>query len=142
MQAPTPQSKFKILQNALLAVAPERFDRHPAVTFALSRIGKAPHKTNVALLAAEAGLSHKKFIKLFTDEVGFTPKVYARVQRFQRVLVRIFQAPEVDWSDVVEQHGYFDQSHFIRDFREFSGLTPTEYLIRQGPYLQHVPLPS
>jgi len=140
VQAPTPHDKFDILQNALLAVAPESFDRHPAVAMALASIRKAPHRTNVAKLAAEAGISHKRFIRLFTDEVGFTPKLYARVQRFQRVLLRIFQLRDVDWGDVVEQHGYFDQSHFIRDFREFSGLTPSEYLIRQGPYLQHVPL--
>jgi AraC-like DNA-binding protein len=87
--------------------------------------------SSVAALAAEAEMSHKKFIRLFTDEVGFTPKIYLRVARFQRVL---------ETGDAVEQGGYFDQSHFIRDFREFSGLTPTEYLIRRGPYLQHVPL--
>src|SRR5690349_1779361 len=96
VQAATPEDKFDILQNALLAVAPESFDRHPAVAMALGRIGKAPHKTGVARLAAEAGISHKRFIRLFTDEVGFTPKLYARVQRFQRVLLRIFQLREVD----------------------------------------------
>jgi methylphosphotriester-DNA--protein-cysteine methyltransferase len=87
-------------------------------------------------------MSHKKFIRLFTAEVGFTPKLYLRVARFQRVLAAIHAAPAVDWGDAVEQGGYFDQSHFIRDFREFSGFTPTEYLIRRGPFLQHVPLPG
>jgi len=141
-QAPTPQDKFKILESALIAAAPRPFERHPAVALALSQMSRAPHKSSVAKLAGEMGVSHKRFIKLFTDEVGFTPKLYLRVARFQRVLARIFQAPGVDWGDVVERHGYFDQSHFIRDFREFSGLTPSEYLIRRGPYLQHVPLPA
>lgn len=40
----------------------------------------------------------------------------------------------------VERHGYYDQPHFIREFKEFSGFTPGEYLRLRGPYLQHVPL--
>lgn len=136
VQAPDPASKFEILEAALIALAPRDFTRHPAVAMALSR----PQPVSVAALAAQAEMSHKKFIRLFAEEVGFTPKLYLRVARFQRVLAAIFQAPDVDWGDAVEQGGYFDQSHFIRDFREFSGFTPTEYLIRRGPYLQHIPL--
>jgi AraC-like DNA-binding protein len=139
VQAPTPRAKFEILEAALIAFAPRPLERHPAVALALTRLaGGRP--TSVAALAAEADVSHKTFIRLFAEEVGFTPKLYLRVARFQRVLAAIFAVPQVDWGDAVEQGGYFDQSHFIRDFREFSGLTPTEYLIRRGPYLQHVPL--
>jgi AraC-like DNA-binding protein len=140
VQAPTPEDKFEILQNALIAKAPRAFAHDPVVAEALPRMARAPHRVTVAQLAANAGVSHKRFIKLFTDAVGFTPKLYLRVTRFQRVIARIHEMPQVDWGDVVERHGYFDQSHFIRDFRQFSGLTPTEYLIRRGPYLQHVPL--
>lgn len=140
VQAPTPADKFDILERALVGVAPKAFERHPAVAQALARFAGAPHRFTVARMAAEADVSHKRFIRLFTDEVGFTPKTYLRVTRFQRVLARIFQLPHVDWADVVERHGYFDQSHFIRDFRQFSGLAPTEYLIRRGPFLQHVPI--
>jgi AraC-like DNA-binding protein len=140
VQAPTPQDKFEILQAALIAAAPREFAHHPVVAEALPHMTRAPHRVTVAGLAARAGVSHKRFIRLFTDAVGFTPKLYLRVTRFQRVIARIHAIPEVDWGDVVEFHGYFDQSHFIRDFRQFSGLTPTDYLIRRGPHLQHVPL--
>jgi AraC-like DNA-binding protein len=139
VQAPTPRDKFEILEAALIALAPRPFVRHPAVAMALARV-KGPRVTSVAALAAEAEISHKKFIRLFTEEVGFTPKLYLRVDRFQRVLANIHLAPDIDWGDAVEQGGYFDQSHFIRDFREFSGFSPSEYLIRRGPFLQHVPL--
>ena len=69
-----------------------------------------------------------------------TPKTYLRVTRFQRVLDRVHKAQSVDWMEEVERHGYYDQPHFIREFREFSGFTPTEYFRLRGPYLQHVPL--
>jgi AraC-like DNA-binding protein len=42
--------------------------------------------------------------------------------------------------DVVERNGYYDQPHFIREFKEFSGFTPGEYLRLRGPYPRHVPL--
>jgi len=142
VQAPMPQDKFEVLQHALVAAARRDFRHHPAVAHALASFSRPPRKAGVAKLANDTGVSHKRFIRLFRDEVGFTPKLYLRVTRFQRVLLRIFEAPQVDWGDVVVRHGYFDQSHFIREFREFSGLTPTEYLIRRGPFLQHVPLPA
>jgi len=140
VQAPTPQDKFEILESALIAAAPREFERHPAVALALARFHRAPHRTSVRAVADEAEVSHKKFIRLFTEEVGFTPKLYLRVQRFQRVLRAIHLAPAVDWCDVVERFGYYDQSHFIREFGEFSGLSPTKYFASRGPYLQHVPL--
>ncbi|HEY2069570.1 MAG TPA: helix-turn-helix domain-containing protein [Rhizomicrobium sp.] len=139
VQAPTPEDKLAILETALLTLAPRSLARHPVVAMALTRMSRR-RVNSVAALAAEAEMSHKKFIRIFTEEVGFTPKTFLRVARFRRVLEAIHLAPEVDWGDAVEQGGYFDQSHFIRDFRQFSGLTPTEYLIRRGPYLQHVPL--
>ncbi len=139
VDAPTPRAKAAILLRALVARAREA-ERHPAVALALARFERAPHRASVAAVAREAEVSVKRLIGLFADEVGMTPKAYLRVSRFQRVLSRVHAAPEVDWLDEVERHGYYDQPHFIREFREFSGFTPTEYLRRRGPYLNHVPI--
>jgi AraC-like DNA-binding protein len=139
VQAPTPEDKIAILFRAMV----ERHrdcERHPAVTLALSRFARAPHRTSVRAIAREAEVSAKRLIHLFAEQVGMTPKLYLRVSRFQRVLARVYAAPSVDWMEEVERHGYYDQPHFIREFREFSGFTPTEYFRLRGPYLQHVPL--
>lgn len=142
VQAPTPDDKFDILQGGLIAMAPRAFEHHPAVSLALCRFDKSPHRASVAATAREAEVSQKKFIRLFSDEVGMTPKLYLRVARFERVLDRITHRPNIDWWDVVERHGYYDQSHFIRDFSEFTGFTPTEWLKLRGPYAHHIPLPA
>ncbi len=141
VQAPTPEDKIAILFRAMV----ERHrdcERHPAVSLALSRFARAPHRTSVRAIAREAEVSAKRLIHLFAEQVGMTPKRYLRVSRFQRVLARVYAAPSVDWMEEVERHGYYDQPHFIREFREFSGFTPTEYFRLRGPYLQHVPLPA
>jgi AraC-like DNA-binding protein len=140
LEAHTPPARFRIMEDALLARLGERPRRHPAVAFALDTIEAAPHVRTIAGLTARIGLSPRRFIQVFAEEVGLTPKVFCRVRRFQRVLARIERGARVDWADVAVAGGYYDQAHFIRDFRAFSGLNPTAYLRTRGPHRNHVPL--
>ena len=71
---------------------------------------------------------------------GLTPKLFCRVQRFQKVLRRIRTGREVDWTGVALDSGYFDQAHFIHDFKAFSGLSPTAYAAHRTEHLNHVPI--
>ncbi len=140
VETPSIAAKFEILQEALIANAARALEHHPSVSLALSCFDRRPLSSRVAKTAADADLSQKKFIRLFTEQVGFTPKLYLRVTRFQRLLDRVWSAPHVDWAQIAGAHGYYDQPHLIRDFREFSGFTPSEYLSLRGPFQQHVPL--
>jgi len=67
-----------------------------------------------------------------------TPKRFCRVQRFQRLLRRIGDGPRIDWLDAALACGYFDQAHFIHEFREFSGLSPTEYPAHRTEHVNHL----
>jgi len=140
VEAPTIDAKICLLQAALLERLPRDLARHPAVELALCRFHSGYAATRVGAVAAEAGLSRRRFIEVFTEEIGFTPKLYLRLQRFQRVLNGVFDAPTVDWSEIAYRHGYADQPHFNREFREFSGLTPTQYRARPGQGAGHAQL--
>ena len=94
----------------------------------------------VGAVAAESGLSRRRFIDVFAEEVGVRPKLYLRLLRFNRVLERVFGASHVDWAEVAYLHGYADQPHFNREFREFSGLTPSQYLAHPGQGPGHAEL--
>jgi AraC-like DNA-binding protein len=142
IETPSVARKFQIVFDALVTHAARDFTHHPAVANALSRFHRAPLSTRVANAAADADISQKKLIRLFSEQVGYTPKLYLRVLRFQRLLDKVWDAPKVDWAPVAAAHGYYDQPHLIRDFREFSGFTPSEYLRHRGPFQQHVPLPA
>jgi len=139
VQAPTPEDKIDILFRAMVGRFGERL-HHPAVALALRLFARNPHRVSLASVAREAEVSPKTLIRLFAEEVGMRPKTYLRVARFQRVLACVHAAPKVDWMEVVERNGYYDQPHFIREFKEFSGFTPSEYFRLRGPYLQHVPI--
>ena len=140
VEAPTIDAKIHILQVALLERLPRDLEQHPAVALALCRFQQRPELTRVGAVAAESGLSRRRFIEAFTEEVGFTPKLYLRLLRFQRVLDGVFGAPQIDWAEVAHRYGYADQPHFNREFREFSGLTPTQYHARPGQGAGHAQL--
>ena len=143
VQAPTAEDKFEILLSAFIARAPRDFALDPHVALALACFARAPHRATVAGVAKRAEVSQKKLIRLFRETVGMTPKLYLRVTRFQRVIADLHRRRTIGWGDVVEQHGYYYQSHFIRDFREFSGFSPTGWLKqRSTAMLTHVPLPD
>lgn len=138
--APTPELKFELMEKFLLAVARHRFERHPAIVYALRRFTAVPHQLSIESVAGEIGLSHKQFIERFRREVGLTPKRYCRVRRFQLVLDEIDRHQIACWPDVALACGYYDQAHFINEFRAFSGLNPQAYLRDAGEYRNFVPV--
>lgn len=96
----------------------------------VARLATEPGERYADAIAAYPG-SRKHLISEFRRYLGVTPKYYQRILRFNDVL-RVIQAEgPVAWSAVAHHCGYSDQSHFIRDFRHFSGFNPTEFL-RQG----------
>jgi AraC-like DNA-binding protein len=111
---------------------------HPAVNFALAAFDRAPLTTSVAAVTDAIGLSAKRFIERFKIEVGLTPKRYCRIRRFQRALALSHRGRHVDWTRVAQDCGYFDQAHFIHDFRCFAGLTPTGYQSARTSFQNHV----
>jgi len=140
LASPDIEGMFELTQSFLMRQAVRPFQLHPGVSFALHQFCARPHRTSVASVLDRIGLSHRRFIQLFHDQVGLTPKSFSRVQRFQRVLRQVHRAPCVDWADVAIDCGYYDQAHFIHDFQSFSGFTPTVYAARATEHLNHVPL--
>lgn len=89
--------------------------------------------TSVENLAGIACLGKKQYGRLFLEYVGMNPKEYGRIARFQRAL-RMMQLGSRDYAGIAYANGYSDQSHFIRDFRQFSGMTPKQLTAYQTPY--------
>jgi len=79
-------------------------------------------------LAAEACLSPRQFERSFVERVGLSPKLFARIARFDQAFRLKEQRPGLDWLSVAVQCGYYDYRHLVRDFREFAGVTPPQLL--------------
>jgi AraC-like DNA-binding protein len=135
--AATPAERFRLLEEALLAHLFRPLEHHYAVPTALDAFGQTDTCPTVRDVARHIGLSQRRFIQVFTEEVGLTPKLFSRVRRFQRTIALARQTTAPDWARLAVDCGYFDQSHLIRDFLMFSGLSPSDYLRRQNYLRQH-----
>ena len=125
--AATSAERFSLLEESLkdhLFALPEQ---HYAVSTALEALGC--NAMAVRDIARDVGFSQRHFIEVFKSEVGMTPKLFSRVLRFQQVRAIIHRQENApDWAGIAMECGYFDQSHLIREFKEFSGLSPAAYL--------------
>ncbi|MBL9139094.1 MAG: AraC family transcriptional regulator [Verrucomicrobiales bacterium] len=140
LEAPTIQSKFLVLEGELQ----RRLKRAPsgrrAIDYAVQRLSANPASAMITTVAREIGWSHKHLIQEFHRAVGLGPKRFCRIRRFQEVLNRVEKGDALEWAGLAADCGYFDQAHFIREFREFSGLRPTTYLRERGEYVNFVPI--
>jgi AraC-like DNA-binding protein len=82
----------------------------------------------VGALADAAGVSGNHLATQFKSHVGVTPKRVARIYRFARLIWSVDAPRAVDWPGLAQTAGYFDQAHFGKEFKAFTGHTPTEYL--------------
>lgn len=137
--APTPKAKIEVMEAFLMAQAFRGFERHSAVGFALQEFQR-PELPLVGAITDRIGLSSRRFIQVFSQEVGLAPKLFCRVQRFQQVVSMVHGGRDQDWAEIALGCGYFDQAHFIHDFREFSGLSPSGYAAQMTDHRNHVPI--
>ncbi len=140
LSAPTVDSMLLELERCLFEQLVRPLELHPAVRYALREFRLLANGNRVEAVTERIGLSQRRFIELFHRQVGLTPKVFCRVHRFQNVLRAVHRKKDVDWAQIALECGYYDQPHFIHDFRSFSGLTPNAYLAVATPHLNHVPL--
>jgi AraC-like DNA-binding protein len=141
-EAPTPARKFDLLDAALLhRLAQSRQKlRDPVIDFALARLHELPNAITIASLSRQIGLSPRHLSQRFSEQVGVSPKLYCRIQRFQQAVQQMHRGVDIRWSELALACGYYDQSHFANDFRAFSGLSATAYSASNRPWANHIPL--
>jgi AraC-like DNA-binding protein len=111
---------FALAERQLAREFASRMTINPFVEFAVGRILDSPTSLSIRSVA---------------------PKRFLRIIRFQRAINEIEAKGTISWAALAFECGYYDQAHFIADFRAFSGLTPLEYMRRRnGEFLNYVPV--
>lgn len=87
-------------------------------------------KGNITLeeLLDEVNCTYKQAERFFQKYIGLSPKLFIRIHRFYNAFVQVRNLRKADWIEVLTNFGYYDQSHFIKDFRFFSGVSPGKQL--------------
>ncbi|RYF20408.1 MAG: AraC family transcriptional regulator [Oxalobacteraceae bacterium] len=99
-------------------------DRVARSAAALQRAGG---RLSIRTLACRAELSDRQFTRRFEQQVGLTPKLFARTIRLNAVLEAKVCLPSRTWTDLVHEAGYADQAHFVRDCRALAGSAPASF---------------
>jgi AraC-like DNA-binding protein len=132
LEGSSPEARLHILEDCLAALLMKRrippdWGPHPAVKFALDHFAQDSSQFFIAEIARRTGWSERRFSQLFREQVGFPPKVWNRLKRFQNAVRHLSTGVEVPWAELAVECGFYDQAHFANEFRSFSGIDLTTY---------------
>ena len=116
--------RFALLENLVRQRVAKEIRVRPFIRWATTQIERTHGAVRILDLCHELGVSRKHLNQWFQRQVGLAPKQYAGVARFQQLVARITRTAAVDWSELAQSCGYYDQAHLVHDCHTFSGLAP------------------
>jgi AraC-like DNA-binding protein len=132
--------RFSLLEDYLLRQFAPKLGVNPCVEFAVTQMTHRPDCISIARMNEKIGYSQKHFTEMFRRRVGVTPKAYLKIMRFQKAIRTIDAADNIEWDIMAQECGFYDQAHFINDFKHFSGFTPEQYSRIRTNYQNYVPV--
>jgi len=129
-----------MLEEFLLGLCRRRLEVNPCVEFAIGEMTQRPDGISIARMNEKIGYSQKHFTEMFKRTVGVTPKAYLKIMRFQKAVRTIDAVDRVEWDMIAQDCGFYDQAHFINDFKHFSGFTPEQYAKIHTNYQNYIPV--
>lgn len=126
--------------SAFLLLLIRRHERHTdeAMRYALSSILQSKGRISLPDLRDQLQLTERSFERRFKQHVGIPPKLFSRITRFQASLQELRHNRYSKLSDIAFENEYADQSHFIRTFREFAGLSPFQYQKQSAEVMENL----
>lgn len=127
-EAPDDRRRINLVEDLLLTMV-GKYDMHADthVKNAVECIASKQGLISIEELTGQIGLGRRQLERKFALQVGVSPKLYTRIIRFQKIFNLVQRTEKYKWPDVSVDCGYYDQSHLIRDFKTFSGRTPSDY---------------
>ncbi|WP_179018472.1 helix-turn-helix domain-containing protein [Winogradskyella forsetii] len=119
--------KFNILENWLTKRFTSTKVPNPSLIHVLNELRTKPIADHNTIISSYSK-TQKHLINEFKTYFGLTPKVLHRIFRFNELLKQIQNKEHLAWSQITYEFGYSDQSHFIKEFKEFSGFNPQEFI--------------
>jgi AraC-like DNA-binding protein len=131
--APTHREKILSVEKYLLSRVAQWRDRDATAFAAIHEIYRANGAIKIDALMRKVKTPARQLERKFNEQVGISPKRFSRIVRFQNIFRIAAQNSASNLTELAHSAGYYDQAHFIREFREFSGLNPGEYFSQPHP---------
>lgn len=124
--APGFRERIQIVEKHLIRLLPPPSAQN-AVAMAANNLFARNGVGRVSAMASDAGLSPRQFERRFLAQVGVSPKLYARIIRFNAALDQKLQSPNNPWSFIANEYDFSDQMHLVHDCRVFTGQSPSVF---------------
>jgi len=128
MEMEETREKLKNLNDFFLSQITVNCHACQRILIVLNHLEHMSGPLTVERVAGEFSLSYKSLYRMFVEEVGLTPKMYLKILRFNLACRMLSRQPSVSWADLVDRCGYYDQSHFIHEFKAIMKKSPLQYL--------------
>lgn len=135
LETTTWNKRIELVESFLLhrlSLSEQKLNKVAMVTKIMNEIRRDDFFDNIENVALRYGITSRYLQKLFLQYTGLTPKLYTKINRFQNSL-RLITKKEISLTSIAYDCGYFDQSHFIREFKSFTGFTPSAYALGSSP---------
>jgi len=128
-EAKTFQQKVNIAESYFFNLLKSNFVDYEfkRINHIINLIKKNYGHININKMASEACLCRKQFERIFIEQIGISPKQFLKIIRFQFAIFQKQKNNNINMLDLSYECGYFDQSHFINDFKSLCGFTPKQY---------------
>ncbi len=123
------EERIEFLQDELTKMSSLIASRTP-IDKAIEIIFNQCGNISVAAICEAAAVTERQLERLFKKYIGLSPKLYARIIRFSYIF-QIVQERKMSWSELGLEAGFYDQSHFIKNFKAFTGEDPSQYFFDQ-----------
>lgn len=135
LEASNNEQRIQIIEQFLLYQL-QSTTTNGLVKSCVAMINYANGSVNIEELSTKLNIGRRHLERQFIDAVGLNPKQYARITRFQHVLALVEQKRYHTLTTLAHNTGFYDQAHFIKDFREFTGLSPRQYFAENLPLVK------
>ncbi|WP_259071326.1 helix-turn-helix domain-containing protein [Mucilaginibacter sp. X4EP1] len=126
-EAKTPEQRVDLVDAFLLRrLSLNKFTRLKLVTSIMNDLGRDDFFENINSIAARYGVSSRYLQKIFLTYSGLSPNLFSKIMRFQKS-IHLVSGKSSSLTTIAHQCGYFDQSHFIKDFKFFTGVAPSRF---------------
>lgn len=124
--------RFELVEAFLLRRLAESRPADPGISWSWRHLHATHGRAPIGAMTTELGWSHRRLITRFREQIGLTPKAYARVIRFDRAATALRKAEDRSLAEIAYDCGYADQAHLTHEFRELAGLTPKTFRVAVG----------
>jgi AraC-like DNA-binding protein len=135
LEATTWNKRIVLLEEFLtnkLSRCNKKAEKIAVITNVMEEISHEDFFDNIENVASRYGITSRYLQKIFLQYTGLTPKLYSKINRFQNSL-KLISKKDTSLTSIAYDCGYFDQSHFIREFKSFTGFTPSGYTSHNSP---------